>query len=321
MKPFELRPIQFLRIQDHEGWSLKLYSIAFDAPLVDERDFASGVNLALESLPQPAMSAERAGVGFCVLHHGRGADYIVLGWWDRENEMPVRVFVCPVDEGEWRAARGGESFCVWDLQVIAFERDAYVGTILAQPPGNVQAYLDSVLCVPAEGRTLWFDRLFDLGLPASAFAGLLDRLRAAPDRLENLVGGLAQEVVTVRSDGAWSVQENVGHFIDLEPLWDGRLDDFVANRSELRAADLENRRTHEAVHNEDDMADLLAKFRIIRLAMVDRLEAQGPEFLSRVSLHPRLKQPMSPTDLMFFVAEHDDHHFVTIAELVRRLSP
>jgi hypothetical protein len=69
------------------------------------------------------------------------------------------------------------------------------------------------------------------------------------------------------------------------------------------------------------MADLLAEFRTLRLAMVDRLEAQGTDYLSRVSLHPRLKQPMSPTDLMFFVAEHDDHHFVTIAELVRRPSP
>ena len=77
----------------------------------------------------------------------------------------------------------------------------------------------------------------------------------------------------------------------------------------------------EAEHNERGLTDLLAEFRAIRLAMVDRLEAQGPDFLARVSLHPRLKQPMSPTDLMFFVAEHDDHHFVTIAELVRRLSP
>ena len=38
----------------------------------------------------PAATAKRAGVGFLVLHHGRSADYAVLGWWDNEHEMPLR---------------------------------------------------------------------------------------------------------------------------------------------------------------------------------------------------------------------------------------
>ena len=145
MKPFEPRPIQFLRIHEHEGWRIKLYSIALDAAAVDEDGFAQGLVLALAALPQPATTQERPGAAYCVMHQGRGADYLVLGWWDRENEMPVRVFVCPAEEDAWRAARGSESFCVWDLQVVAFERDAYVATVLAEPSLGVRAYLDSVL--------------------------------------------------------------------------------------------------------------------------------------------------------------------------------
>jgi hypothetical protein len=142
MRPFSPRPTRFLRVQEHQGWRIKLYAISLDeAPLL-VTDFAPGLALALESLPSPALTALRPGLGFCVLHRGRGADYAVLGWWDRENELPVRVLVRPHDEPVWRAARGSESFCVWDLEVVAFERDAYVKTVLARPPLGAQEYLN-----------------------------------------------------------------------------------------------------------------------------------------------------------------------------------
>ena len=45
------------------------------------------------------------------------------------------------------------------------------------------------------------------------------------------------------------------------------------------------------------------------------LNGRGVADLARTALHPRLRQPMSVTDLCFFVAEHDDHHLQTIEEL------
>ena len=52
---------------------------------------------------------------------------------------------------------------------------------------------------------------------------------------------------------------------------------------------------------------------------VQRMRRMTPEQLSRVALHPRLQQPMSVVDLCFFVAEHDDHHLATIAEIASAL--
>lgn len=145
MHPFEPRPIRFLRVVEHAGWRLKLYSIVYDDSSFDEHVFEPGLRLALSALPQPATSPSRPGLGFCILHKGRGADYIVLAWWDRENEMPVRVFVHTQEERQWRSAGPTESFCVWDLQVMAFERDAYVSTILAKQPLEKGEYLNRVL--------------------------------------------------------------------------------------------------------------------------------------------------------------------------------
>lgn len=161
----------------------------------------------------------------------------------------------------------------------------------------------------------WFDRKFELGLRAEAAPELLERLRRAPERLARAVHGLPPEVLTRQPDGKWSIQENAGHLLDLEPLWDQRLDDYEAGATELHAADLENRKTHEAAHNDRPISDILAGFSAARRNIMERLARMGPAELARTALHPRLRQPMSVVDLCFFVAEHDDHHLRTIDEL------
>jgi hypothetical protein len=166
----------------------------------------------------------------------------------------------------------------------------------------------------------WFDRSFSLGLPLANASELLQRLRGAADRIDAAVGGLPGPVLTHRPEGRWSIQEHVGHLVDLEPLGELRLDDFETGASMLRAADLENRRTHEARHNERQIADLAAEFRAARASIVSRLEQMSTAELARTALHPRLKQPMTVVDWCFFVAEHDDHHLNTIAEISSGLS-
>ena len=42
--------------------------------------------------------------------------------------------------------------------------------------------------------------------------------------------------------------------------------------------------------------------------------------LAKSSIHPRLKVPMSPVDLAWFDAEHDDHHLVKINEIIATLT-
>jgi len=167
-------------------------------------------------------------------------------------------------------------------------------------------------------RQRWFDRKFELGLPARAFPTILERLRSTPARLEHAVAGVTADLARVRRDGAWSIQENVGHLADLESLWERRLDDFDAGAAVLHPADLENRKTHDADHNTRDLADLLREFRTARTRIVARLERLSDTDLERVALHPRLQQPMSVVDLGFFVAEHDDHHLGTIRGLIHR---
>ena len=166
----------------------------------------------------------------------------------------------------------------------------------------------------------WFDRSFELGLSADAAPEIVKRLSDAPSRLAAAVAGLSQEMLTNRHDGKWSIQENAGHLADLEPLWDRRLDDYKAGAETLYPADLENRRTHTAGHNERPISEILAEFRDARAAVVEKLGRMSRADLARTALHPRLQQPMTVADLCFFVAEHDDHHLATIDELKNALA-
>ena len=106
--------------------------------------FDEGLATAGRALPQPE-GPGRFGVGFLILHQGRGVNYIVLAWWSRENELPMRLFVRSRESaGAWRPAAGEESICVWDIEVIKRERDLFVETVLsAAGPASRERYLQA----------------------------------------------------------------------------------------------------------------------------------------------------------------------------------
>lgn len=163
----------------------------------------------------------------------------------------------------------------------------------------------------------WFERAFSLDSPVSLFANTVERLRGTPARLEERTLTLHVSTLTERPSDTWSIQENVGHLADLEPLWLGRFDDLVEHRGALRPADLTNKQTHEAVHNAASIEELLKSFRDLRAQMIDKLERLDEAAISLSAPHPRLKTPMRTIDLAHFIAEHDDHHLARITELIR----
>jgi hypothetical protein len=139
INPYYARRIDFLRVLDRGEWRFKIYTIDYRNADVAYDQFTGGMRLGFGELPDPPRVAGRPGVGFAIAHQGKGADYLIFAWWDRENELPLRVFIREPD-AEWRIAQGSESVCVWDLQVIAHERDAYVKHVM-RVDSDIEAYL------------------------------------------------------------------------------------------------------------------------------------------------------------------------------------
>jgi hypothetical protein len=139
-RPYIARPIRFLGIAEPHGYRIKQYAIQYGGGPFRDAEFQNGFRIVFDSLAQPALAPSRPGVGFAIAHQGHGADYAVLAWWDNENELPLRIAVRPqTNDGSWRPARDSESVCVWDLEVLWFERQAYVHTVLGG--GTVEDYL------------------------------------------------------------------------------------------------------------------------------------------------------------------------------------
>jgi DinB family protein len=136
----------------------------------------------------------------------------------------------------------------------------------------------------------WFERTFEFTFPVDQYPNLCIRVRGTPARLEELVQGVARDVLTRKPGDKWSAQEHAGHLLDLEPLWTARVGDFLSGGDTLTAADLRNRKTDDANHNARDIQEILAEFRAARCGLMDRVGALPSEAFARTMLHPRLKR-------------------------------
>jgi uncharacterized damage-inducible protein DinB len=168
-------------------------------------------------------------------------------------------------------------------------------------------------------RIKWFDRKFDANNFENSFPSIIERLRGTPVRIEEKVSNLSKPLLEMKPDDKWSIKEHIGHLIDLEPLWQGRLQDIIDRAVFLRPTDLDNKKTDFANHNLTELKTLFANFRAIRKQTIEQLEQLDDDIIvTRFALHPRLKTPMRTLDLFLFVAEHDDHHLVSIQEIIHK---
>lgn len=142
--PYEPRPIRYEGIWEQAGWRLKVYraATARDAARDDLVDAIK--DRAATLLPQPAVTDARYGVGFLCAHDANGGCFAFVDWWADENELHHRIFSAPKERPDRLEPVGpdGLAACVWDLAIMAFERQAWLETVLANAGGpDLDAYL------------------------------------------------------------------------------------------------------------------------------------------------------------------------------------
>ena len=142
---FRPRPARFLGLWEIGRWRMKAYGLHAEHTRLLSELIASARELAGRLLPAAADDAY--GVGFIGVHCGRDANFVFIDWWARENELHHHVFVSSIDKPlELARAPEGVTACVWDLQVIWFERNAWVDKVLNNSRGpDLEAYLKKVL--------------------------------------------------------------------------------------------------------------------------------------------------------------------------------
>jgi hypothetical protein len=62
--------------------------------------------------------------GFAIMHDGASCEYLIVGWWQNDNELFVSVSV--KEPNAWIEDMTKYSFCLWDMDVIWHERNSFI---------------------------------------------------------------------------------------------------------------------------------------------------------------------------------------------------
>jgi hypothetical protein len=161
----------------------------------------------------------------------------------------------------------------------------------------------------------WFERNLKFGLPREMFPYYLERLEGTYVRMEAKVKDIPDELFSSRLNGKWSVKENMGHLAEVDNIACLRLDEIITGVPVMSPAVFEPRD-----YNPWPAQALLILFQKARQRNLQKYRSLSEENLLAASLHPRLKVPMTPVDLAWFDAEHDDHHLAKISEIIFTLT-
>jgi DinB superfamily len=154
----------------------------------------------------------------------------------------------------------------------------------------------------------WFERDLIFGKPKDMLPYFLERLAGTVVRIEAKVLGVSEEILSERWNGKWSVKENIGHLAEVDAIANKRISEMVAGISPMSPAVFEPTKDY----NKMPIADVIKYFLKTRSENIARYRNLTNGELLKSSLHPRLKLMMTPVDLAWFDAEHDDHHLVKI---------
>jgi GNAT superfamily N-acetyltransferase len=166
-------------------------------------------------------------------------------------------------------------------------------------------------------KLAWFDRQMTFGFPIQMLPFFLERLEGTLIRVQAKVKGHPDEVLSAKHGEKWSVKQNIGHLSEVDGINNRRLDEMMSGAPVLSPAVFEPQKDY----NRMPIADVIDLFNFQRQRNLAKYHLLRENELGRSSLHPRLKVQMTPVDLAWFDAEHDDHHLVTINELLKINSP
>ncbi|MEL7314055.1 MAG: isochorismatase [Cyanobacteria bacterium J06559_3] len=153
--PYQTRRIRFMQLTELNGWRVKVYGISARREFPDTAIVKAAEELAQQQLPLPAIwsaapdtgppvSEDRYGVAILIVHEGREGNFVLVSWWVGENMIQHHVYFAPTNPPFTFTylSPTGLIACVWELAILAFERQAWIDTVLANPSGpDLDAYL------------------------------------------------------------------------------------------------------------------------------------------------------------------------------------
>lgn len=119
-------------IESRSDWldadGLKLYTISATGGAVSHADFLPRLTEMKRTRAVPWAETP----AFAIFHAGASLPYLVLCWWGNDNELFTAVSVRTA--AGWVEDAAKFSFCVWDLEVMWHERNAFIRHVYCPQP-------------------------------------------------------------------------------------------------------------------------------------------------------------------------------------------
>jgi hypothetical protein len=141
----------------------------------------------------------------------------------------------------------------------------------------------------------------------------IQRLVAFPQQLMQVVEALTEAQLRFKPANEWSVIENIGHLIDIDELYVGRVDRILAEERPAFPRFEPDPIVAAKGYQQMNSHDVLQQFITTRQATIDGLSTIEPDELGRAGIHAVYGE-MTLQRLVEQLANHDQKHLVQIHE-------
>ncbi len=151
LKPaFAPRPIRFIELFNCGDWKIKLYTITYDGAEISKETIVtvkSDVHKWLQRSQDYALPNYK--IATLIIHKWKGGHFAIISWWTSENMLQLLVYLATLEEPEkfMLYSDKGIVTCVWELEILWFERNAWVEEVLSKQitESTIQKYLTVTL--------------------------------------------------------------------------------------------------------------------------------------------------------------------------------
>lgn len=148
-EPYFPRRIAHIDTWHVAGHAIKIYGIHRDSnwasPILPDAVIASVRTAVQNVLAEHACGERSHGLGFCIVHLGEEAVWLLVDWWLSGGIVCQRMLSAPLAQPALFTPVSTPALaCVWELAITAHERNAWVRHMLTDNP-SPPAYLEDIL--------------------------------------------------------------------------------------------------------------------------------------------------------------------------------
>lgn len=146
---YQARKIVFNELFKINGWTIKIYTIS----KTDKFEHPAFYKNVKAKIPEwlkmeNSFDSRNDKIGFLILHEATEGIFSLLNWWVGKNMLNAHVFFTRTNETDSFRKISGDGLlaCVWELEVINYERVSWLNNTLRKMPNpDYKSYLNDVI--------------------------------------------------------------------------------------------------------------------------------------------------------------------------------